>query len=247
MENQIILGDCLQVMKHIENESIDMIFCDLPYGTTRSEWDVIIPFEPLWNHYERIIKPNGAIVLFAKPPFDKMLWASNPNLYRYDWVWEKNKATGHLNAGHMPLQQHEYLVVFYKSKPTYNAQMSNGHAPMNYAVSKHTSAVYGQGKDTKNRAGATDRYPRSILHFPVVNNGDPERIHANQKPVDLCEYIIKTYTNKGELVLDNTTGSASIPLAAANTERNFIGIESDADMVIKARERIAKRQLVLSF
>lgn len=246
MLNQIILGDCLEVMPSIETESVDMIFCDLPFGTTKSEWDVIVPFEPLWLQYERVIKPNGAIILFAKPPFDKMLWVSNPKLYRYDWVWEKNKATGHLNAGHMPMQAHEYLMVFYKQPPTYNAQLSSGHKPMNLAVTKHSSTVYGTGKETVNQAGSTKRLPRSVLYYPVVNNDDPERIHSNQKPVDLCEYMIRTYTNEGETVLDNCSGGASIALAAINTNRNFIAIEKNIKFVERSRQRVERGQIVMN-
>lgn len=243
----ILQGDCLKVMPEFPNEHFDMIFCDLPYGTTKSEWDTVIPLEEMWLQYERIIKPNGAIVLFAKQPFDKMLWASNPKLYRYDWVWEKNKATGHLNAESMPMQAHEYLLVFYKHEPTYNPQMSIGHKPMNYAVTKHTSGVYGKGKANANNAGTTERYPRSILHFDVVNNDDPERIHPNQKPVDLCEYFVRTYTNPGDMVLDNCTGSASIPIACLNLNRRVIGIEKDKDMAEKAQHRVENRQLLMNF
>lgn len=246
MLNQIIHGDCLEIMPELENESADMIFCDLPFGTTKSEWDVIVPFEQLWKQYERLIKPNGAIVLFAKAPFDKMLWASNPKLYRYEWVWEKNKATGHLNAGHMPMQAHEYLLVFYKQPPVYNPQMTTGHKPMNAATNNHKSTVYGSGIDHSNEAGSTVRHPRSVLYYPVVNNDDPERIHANQKPVDLCEYMIRTYTNKGDTVLDNCSGGASIAMAALNTNRNFIAIEKDILMVDKSQKRIDNRQIVMN-
>ncbi|RJE88603.1 site-specific DNA-methyltransferase [Paenibacillus sp. 1011MAR3C5] len=246
MLNQIINGDCLQVMPEIASESIDMIFCDLPYGTTRSEWDVIIPFDHLWQQYERLIKPNGAIVLFAKAPFDKMLWASNPKLYRYDWVWEKNKATGHLNANHMPLQAHEYLLVFYKRPPIYNPQITTGHKPMNAATNNHKSTAYGDGVPWSNDAGSTVRQPRSVLYFPAVNNDDPDRIHVNQKPVPLCEYMVKTYTNEGDTVLDNCSGSASIPLASANTNRNFIAIEKDREIHEKSVNRIENRQLILN-
>jgi DNA modification methylase len=243
----IIHGDCLKIMPDIPAGSVDMIFCDLPFGTTRSEWDVVIPFEPLWQEYERIIKPNGAIVLFAKPPFDKMLWASNPKLYRYEWVWIKNKATGHLNATHMPLQVSEYLCVFYKRPPLYNPQMTTGHEAKHAATTMHTSGVYGVGKPFKNNAGSTERLPLSVLEFPVVNNDDPNRIHPNQKPVDLCEYIIKTYTKEGETVLDNCSGAGSIALACLNTGRNFIAIEQSGEFVRTSQDRLDNRQLVLAF
>lgn len=247
MVNEIIHGDCLEVMETIEDESADMILCDLPFGTTRSEWDIIIPFEPLWRQYERIIKPNGAIALFAKAPFDKMLWASNPKLFRYEWIWEKNKATGHLNADHMPLQAHENILVFYKSPPTYNPQKTFGHKPMNYARSTSKSTVYGKEVQRTNNAGTTERNPTSVLHFSVVNNDDPFRIHPNQKPVDLCEYLIKTYTNEGQTVLDNCSGSASVAAACISIDRNFIAIEKDLDFVIKSRRRLQSVQAVLNF
>lgn len=238
MINKIIHGDCLDVMQDIPAGSVDMILCDLPFGTTRSEWDIIIPFEPLWKHYERVIKPNGAILLFGKAPFDKMLWASNPKLFRYEWIWEKNKATGHLNADIMPLQSHENILVFYKSEPTYNPQMSTGHKPMNYALGNHNSTVYGKGIKTVNRAGATDRYPRSVLYFPVVNNDDPERIHPNQKPIELLQYLIRTYTNEGETVLDNCSGSGSVAKACIGCARNFIAIEKEAEFYYKSLARL---------
>jgi DNA modification methylase len=241
----IITGDCLKVMPTIPSGSMDMIFCDLPYGTTRSPWDVVIPFGPLWEQYERIIKPNGAIVLFAKPPFDKILYNSKPDLYRYDWVWAKNKATGHLNAGHMPLQAHELLMVFYKEPPTYNPQMSTGHRPMNAATNNHKSTAYGGGTPWSNDAGKTERHPRSVLHFPVVNNDDHDRIHVNQKPVPLCEYMIRTYTNPGDTVLDNCSGSASISLAALRTGRVPTAIEMDEDMARKSETRLSCYQQVM--
>lgn len=247
MLNQIIHDDCMNIMPKIPAGSVDMILCDLPYGTTQSPWDSIIPPKPLWTQYDRVIKPNGAILLFAKAPFDKVLYASKPELFRYEWIWEKNKATGHLNAGHMPLQAHENILVFYKETPTYNPQMESGKKPMNYAMGNHKSTVYGGGKKTVNRAGATDRYPRSILYFPVVNNDDPERIHPNQKPVELCEYLVKTYTNDGETVLDNCSGSASVAAACISTNRNFIAIEKELEFVMKSRKRLQCVQHVMNF
>lgn len=247
MINEVLQGDCLKLMPQIPTGSIDMIFCDLPFGTTRSDWDVIVPFEPLWLQYERIIKDNGAIVLFAKAPFDKMLWASNPKIFRYEWIWMKNKTTGHLNADHMPMQQHENILVFYKSPPTYNPQKTVGHKPMNFARSKSNSTVYGKEVAKVNDAGTTERHPTSVLRFPVVNNDDPERVHPNQKPLDLCEYLIRTYTNEGETILDNCTGSASIPLAAINSDRNFIAMEKTKKYYWEAKNRLENRQIVLNF
>lgn len=242
--NEIIHGDCLEIMPALPDAAFDLIFCDLPYGTTRSPWDSIIPVEPLWKQYERLIKQNGAILLFAKAPFDKVLYASQPELFRYEWIWEKNKATGHLNAEHMPMQAHENILVFYKETPTYNPQMESGHKPMNFARRKNTASVYGNVEGCSN-AGATERHPRSVLYFPVVNNDDPERIHPNQKPVELCEYLIKTYTNEGETVLDNCSGSASIAAACMNTNRNFIAVEKELEYVVKSRNRLSSLQMCM--
>lgn len=227
MINQIINADCFDIFPQIPTGSIDMILCDPPFGTTQSQWDSVIPFLLMWKHYERIIKDNGAIVLFAKAPFDKSLATSNMKLFRYEWIWEKNKATGHLNKSLMPLQAHENILVFYKRPPVYNPQMSQGHKPMNAATNNHKSSVYGDGIPWSNPAGSTERYPRSILYYPVVNNDDPDRIHPNQKPVDLLEYLIKTYTNEGDTVLDNCGGSCSTAIAADRCKRNFIVIEKD--------------------
>lgn len=245
MLNQIINADCFDVFPDVPDGSIDMIFCDLPYGTTRSPWDSVLPFERLWPEYERMIKDNGAIVLFAKAPFDKALAASNMRLFRYEWIWEKNKATGHLNRSLMPLQAHENILVFYKRPPTYNPQMSQGHKPMNAATNNHKSSVYGGGVPWSNEAGSTERYPRSVLYYPVVNNDDPERIHQNQKPVELCEYLIKTYTNPGETVLDNCGGSCTTAVAASRTGRNYIVIEKDPKYAAGGQRRINEMQLTL--
>ncbi|WP_438497136.1 DNA-methyltransferase [Paenibacillus sp. IHBB 3054] len=245
MLNQIINADCFDVFPDIETGSVDMILCDLPYGTTQSPWDSVLPFDRLWSAYERIIKDNGAIVLFAKAPFDKALAASNMRLFRYEWIWEKNKATGHLNKGMMPLQAHENILVFYKRPPTYSAQMSQGHKPMNAATNNHRSSVYGNGVPWSNPAGSTDRYPRSVLYYPVVNNDDPERIHPNQKPVELCEYLIRTYTNPGETVLDNCAGSCTTALAAVRTGRNYIAIERDERHAADGLSRLRNMQLTL--
>lgn len=243
--NQIINADCFDIFPYIPDGSIDMIFCDLPYGTTQSSWDSILSFDRLWPEYERIIKDDGAIALFAKHPFDKLLATSNLKLYKYDWVWEKNKATGHLNKEIMPMQAHEYILVFYKRPPTYNPQMSQGHKPMNAATNNHKSTVYGAGIPWSNPAGSTERYPRSVVHFPVVNNDDPERVHPNQKPVPLCEYFIQTYTNPGETVLDNCGGSCTTAVASVRTKRNFIVIEKEDYWAAWGENRIRDMQLTL--
>jgi len=245
MLNQIINADCFDVFPQIHSKSMDMILCDLPYGTTRSPWDSILPFELLWPQYERIIKDDGAIVLFAKSPFDKVLAVSNLKLYRNEWIWEKNKATGHLNKEIMPLQAHENILIFYKRSPTYNPQMSQGHKPMNAATNNHKSTVYGDGIPWSNDAGKTERYPRSVLYYPVVNNDDPSRIHPNQKPVELIEYLIRTYTNEGETVLDNCGGSCVTAEAAVRTKRNYIVIEKESHYAAAGENRVRNMQLTL--
>jgi DNA modification methylase len=243
MINQIINADCFDIFPQIPTGSVDMILCDLPFGTTQSPWDSILPFEQLWSAYERIIKENGAICLFAKAPFDKTLAASNLRLFRYEWIWEKNKATGHLNKSLMPLQAHENILVFYKRPPVYNPQMSQGHKPMHAATNNHKSTVYGDGVPWSNEAGSTERYPRSVLYYPVVNNDDPERVHPNQKPIPLLEYLIRTYTNTGDMVLDNCAGSCSTAVAAARTGRNYIAIERDKKHAADGLKRLQSMQL----
>lgn len=228
-------GNCLEIMKQIEDESIDMILCDLPYGTTACKWDSIIPFEPLWEQYNRLIKNNGAIVLFGDEPFSTKLRNSNLKNYRYDWVWEKEQGVGFLNAKKIPLKKHELISVFYKKLPTYNPQFNYGKPyVMNRKVRK--LEIYGNAKTTsktKNLDGK--RYPTSIIKF---NRELKDRLHPTQKPVPLLEYLIKTYTNEGETVLDNCMGSGSTGVACINTNRRFIGIEKDDNYFKIAKERI---------
>ena len=225
--NEIYLGDCLELMpKHVEDKSIDMIFCDLPYGTTRNKWDSVIPLDKLWGEYERVIKDNGAIVLFAQTPFDKVLGASNFKLLKYEWIWEKDRASGHLNAKKMPMKAHENLLVFYKKLPTYNPQKTTGHKPSNTSGrrSKETTN-YGKFEQIIS-GGQTTRYPRSVQKVNVVNS-QHGIIHPTQKPLSLIEYMIKTYTNEGDLILDNTCGSGTTGLGAKNLNRNYIMMEQD--------------------
>lgn len=238
--NQIIFGDCLEIMPTIPKASIDMILCDLPYGiTARNKWDKIIPFEPLWKEYKRIIKDKGAIILTATQPFASQLICSNTDMFRYDLIWSKNKSTGFLNAKKMPLRKHEYILVFYKKLPTYNPQKTTGHKPVN-SFTKHTSdgTNYGNTKKGIKGGGQTDRYPTSIIEIPVVNNDSKEKIHPTQKPVELFEYLIKTYTNKSMVVLDNCIGSGTTAVACKNLNRKFIGIESNEKYYKKALQRI---------
>jgi len=230
--NKITQGDCLEVMRDILDGSVDMILCDLPYGTTRNKWDSIIPLDELWAQYERIIKDNGAIVLTAQTPFDKVLGASNLSLLRYEWIWSKNRGTGHLNAKKMPLKNHENILVFYKKLPTYNPQMREGKA----YVRKNGKGSSNYGKQTSVESINDKRYPLSVLDFPIVE----KTAHPTQKPVALFEYLIRTYTNEGETVLDNCIGSGTTAVAAINTNRQFIGIEKEPEYVEIGNRRISE-------
>ena len=231
--NTLICGDCLQVMADIEDHSVDMILCDPPYGTTHNVWDEAIPMEPLWEHYRRIIKPGGAIVLFSQQPFASRLVTAGGKLFRYELIWEKTNAVGYLNANRMPMRAHENILVFYDRLPTYNPQFVPGAAYAQISRPPEQERTYGAVNrvDTINDGR---RYPRSIVTFPK----DRISHHPTEKPVALCEWLIKTYTDPGELVLDNCMGGGSIVVAAQNTGRDFIGIEQDPDYFATASARI---------
>lgn len=237
--NKIYNEDCLEGMKRIPDKSVDMILCDLPYGTTANKWDSIIPLPELWGHYERIIKDNGAIVLFAQIPFTMTLGSSNMKLLRYEWIWKKEVGTGFLNAKKMPLKDHENILVFYKKPPTYNPQMREGKPYIYRRRGGHVSTNYGKytldGVITVNDG---KRFPLTVLEF----QRDKDKIHPTQKPVALFEYLIKTYTNEGETVLDNCMGSGTTAIACLNTNRNFIGFEKDETYWKLATERIEKHR-----
>ena len=230
-------GDCLELMKDIPNGSIDMILADLPYGTTKCKWDTIIPFEPLWEQYERVIKDNGAIVLFGSQPFTSALVMSNLKLFKYEWIWQKTLATNFMLVKKQPAKKHENILVFYKKQPTYNPQMETGK-PYKDKPRKRTVGIHGNAETIKkaiNNEGT--RYPSSVQLFSNGNNGN---VHPTQKPVDLCEYLIKTYTNEGETVLDNTMGSGTTGVACVNANRSFIGMELDDKYFGIAKARINK-------
>ena len=236
--NKIYNEDCLVGMNDIPDESIDMILCDLPYGTTKNKWDSIIDLDELWNHYNRIIKDNGAIVLTAQTPFDKVLGVSNLKMLKYEWIWEKTSATGHLNAKKMPMKAHENILVFYKKPPTYNPQKTTGHE-RKVSTAKHkrnskNSSNYGESSATT--YDSTERYPRSVQLFST--DKQKSSLHPTQKPVALFEYLIRTYSNEGETVLDNCMGSGTTAVACMNTNRNYIGFELDKDYYELANERI---------
>lgn len=235
-----MLGDCLERMKKIENGTVDMILCDLPYGTTCCAWDNIIPFEPLWAEYERVLKPNGAIVLFGAQPFTSVLVNSNIKLFRYEWIWEKPNATGFLNAHIQPLRAHENVLVFYKSQPTYNPQKTYGHERKTTKRKDIGSEHYGKQLNIKDY-DSTERYPRSVQF--LSSDKQKSNFHPTQKPVALCEFLIRTYTNVGETVLDNTMGSGTTGVACVNTRRHFIGIEKEEMYFEIAKERIALAEI----
>ena len=237
--NQIICGDCLEVMKEIPDKSVDMILCDLPYGTTACKWDTIIPFEPLWAQYERIIKDNGAIVLTASQPFTSMLVMSNPKWFKYEWIWDKKLATGYLNAKLMPLKRHENILVFYKRPPVYNPQFTEGE-PYDKGFALSESENWGKQVAVSRKNESGRRYPTSLI---VKSNANQRiKVHPTQKPVELFEYLIKTYTLPGEVVLDNCIGSGTTAIACINTGRNFIGIEIEPKYVEIARKRVEQAQ-----
>lgn len=245
---ELINGDCLEEMKNIKDKSIDMILCDLPYGTTNCSWDSVIDLKLLWEQYERIIKDNGAILLFAQTPFDKILGASNLKLLRYEWIWEKTQATGHLNAKKMPMKSHENILVFYKKLPTYNPQKTAGHKPLNsytkYIKTQNNTEIYRKMNKEIKGGGETDRYPRDILKFK--SDKQKCKLHPTQKPVKLLKYLIETYTNENYLVLDNTAGSFSTGVACIKTNRNFIGIELDKNYFEIGKKRIETEQQKLT-
>lgn len=230
--NRIYQRECIAGMQMIPDKSIDMILCDLPYGTTRNKWDSIIPLDSLWTQYERIIKDNGAIVLTAQTPFDKVLGASNLKLLKYEWIWQKDAGTGFLNAKKMPLKDHENVLVFYKKLPTYNPQMRTGFKP--YETKKgHHGSNYGADKGAVTKSEG-ERYPLTTVKF----NRDSDKLHPTQKPVSLFEYLIRTYTNEGEIVLDNCMGSGTTAVASVRTNRNFIGFELEREYVEIANKRL---------
>lgn len=227
-------GDCLEKMKLIPDGSVDMVMCDLPYGTTACKWDSVIPFAPLWEAYKRVCKPNAAIVLTASQPFTSALVMSNPDWFRYCLVWDKKGTTGFQTAKIMPLRRHEDIVIFYKTKPIYNPSMEERGKPRKKGGSKTDNGCYGDLRSSESFNNTY--YPTSILDVSNASKSGLE--HPTQKPVALMEYLIRTYTNEGQLVLDNTMGSGTTGVACMNTGRSFIGIERDEGYFKIAQRRI---------
>lgn len=230
-------GDCLDWMNVIPDASVDMILCDLPYGTTQNKWDSIIPFDALWDHYRRICKPASAIVLTSAQPFTSALVMSNAAQFKYQWVWQKESGTGLLNAKKQPLRDHEDVLVFYEKQTLYNPQFTEGKPYRCWKGSETTNYNHSGVVVTENDGF---RYPKTVLKF----NRDKRKEHPTQKPVALMEYLIRTYTHEGMTVLDNCMGSGTTGVAAVNTGREFIGIERDPDYFAIAQQRIADAMLV---
>lgn len=242
-------GDCLELMKDIPDKSIDAIITDPPYGTTTCKWDSVIPFDKMWKQLNRIIKPNGAILLFGQEPFSSFLRCSNINNYRYDWIWDKVSTTNFANAKKMPLSCYEVISVFYKSLPTYNPQMTDAKSDRIRPISKpkeNTSETNkqasGKTRQYSENYDNTKRFPRKIIEVScrLAECNSLNRVHPTQKPELLMEYLIKTYTNDNEVVLDFTMGSGTTGVACVNTNRNFIGMELDDKYFEIAKKRIEK-------
>ena len=240
--------DCLTGMQRIPDGSVDCIICDLPYevlnkGNANAQWDSIIPMEPLWEQYKRVTKPNAAIVLFCQGMFTAQLMMSNPKMWRYNLIWEKGRVTGFLNANRMPMRSHEDIAVFYRKLPTYNPQMRQGdsHAK-GYGKHKQTNQCYGSFEEKKKdvEANSSIVHPKSVLYFNKEHSKDT--LHPTQKPVDLIAYLIRTYSNPGDTILDNTIGSGTTAVAALREKRHFIGFELNRDYYDIALRRIKLEQ-----
>ena len=232
---ELKFGECLDKLTEISDASVDMILTDLPYGTTACSWDSIIPLDKLWEQYNRVVKENAAMVFTASQPFTTILASSNIKNFRYEWIWQKPQGTNPMNAKIMPLKSHENILVFYKTKPTYNPQMTKGTPYGGFKSETSTiGEVYGKAKSVHRNNPEGTRYPKTILKFKQEKG-----LHPTQKPVPLMEYLIKTYTNEGDVVLDSTMGSGTTGVACLNTSRKFIGIEKDPIYFQKAQERIS--------
>ena len=242
--------DCLEGMKAIPDGSVDAVICDLPYGTTACAWDSVIPFDKLWEQYRRVCKPNAAIVLFGQQPFTSALVMSNPDWFKYDWIWRKPKGTGHLNAMKQPLRDVEIISVFYREQCTYNPQYTKGEPYGNKSGSVHafteagetTYGKFSSGPGTRNDNPGI-RYPKQCIEFGVVER---DTLHPTQKPVDLLRYLVLTYTNEGDTVLDNCMGSGTTAIACIKERRHFIGFELSKEYFDKAVRRIKAEQAQLT-
>jgi DNA modification methylase len=233
---KLMQGDCLERMKEIESGSVDVVLADPPFGTTQCKWDSVIPLNPMWDQLKRVIKPRGVIILMAAQPFTSVLTCSNLKMFKYDLVWEKPNATGFLNAKKMPLRAHESALVFYNKLPTFNPQMTHGHPRRTSKRKTVDSECYGKAL-TLTEYDSTSRYPRSVQK--ISRDKQKASYHPTQKPVELMEWLIKSYSSEGDMVLDFTMGSGTTGVAAKNLNRNFIGIELDQGYFDIAEKRIS--------
>lgn len=237
-------GDTIEQMKLIPDKSIDVIICDLPYGTTNCKWDSVIDLGLLWKQYNRIIKDNGAMVLTSSQPFTSALIMSNPKMFKYEWIWQKSHPTGHLNSKKQPMRQHENICVFYKKQCTYNPQMIK----KSYLDKRTKSGqvekvdVYNSFTKVDRQIDVTDGYPKTIQYFATPFKGGEGGKHPTQKPISLMEYLIKTYSNENDTILDNTFGSCTTGIACINTNRNFIGIENNMDYFNISLKRVEEKR-----
>lgn len=234
--NNVFEGDCLKLMKNIPDKSIDMILCDLPYGTTQNNWDSVIDLEELWMEYKRIITDNGVIALTSQGLFTAKLILSKPDMFKYKVVWEKSKATNFLNAKKQPLRKHEDICIFYKNQPTYNPQMSNGKSYNKGVRKNQQTGSYGNFSPSLVKSNRK-RYPTDVIYFKTAEC-EGEVYHSTQKPVELGRYLIRTYTNKDDIVLDNTCGSGSFLVSAFLEDRNFIGIEKNDNVSLYKNKEV---------
>lgn len=237
---ELIYGDCLDLMAGMPDDCVDFLFTDLPYGTTNCRWDTPIDLDRFWREAKRVVRPGGCKALFAQTPFDKILGCSNLKELRYEWIWEKTQATGHLNAKKMPMKAHENILIFYDRKPTYHPQMQGGCSPVHpytkYVSTQNKTELYGRVKREISGGGQTTRYLRSVLHGP--SDKQKSHLHPTQKPVWLCEQIVLTYTNIDDTVLDCCMGSGSIGIACLKNKRRYIGMENEKDIFEIARKRL---------
>lgn len=234
----MLFGDCIDMMTGLQSSSIDMVLSDVPYGQTQNAWDKPIPFEPMWEQLLRVAKPSAAIVLMAAQPFASKLVCSNLRDFRYDLIWKKNKATGFLNAKKQPLRIHEHAMVFYRKPPLFEPKMTTGHKPGNYARRIQHSSNYGAQTPTE-YGGSTERYPTSVIEIPIINNDDPDKQHPTQKPVGLMAWLIRSYTARGQSILDFAAGSGTTALACLLEGRDYICIERELEYFNIGKARIA--------
>lgn len=236
MQPLLYQDDCLSVLPTLPDSSVDLFVLDLPYGTTQNQWDKIIPYDSLWEQINRLRKPNTAILMFAQSPFDKLLASSNIAMFKYEWIWEKPAATGFFNAKKMPLKAHENILVFYEKPPTYNPQKTDGHARKVATKTKsQDNPCYGKA-DKVVHYDSTERYPRSVIKFS--SDKQSSSLHPTQKPLALVEYLVKTYSNEGDTVMDFCMGSGTTGVACGNLGRKFIGIEKDEKYFLIAKNRL---------